>query len=140
MKKVLLGTLLSCFLIAPIMAQTINLFGQVNAVTYLAAAMFDWDDLTHDFGQIDKGVPVTKEFSFTNTGDAPLVISKVKGSCGCTVTAYTEEPIPPGQKGYVKATYNAAKVGAFSKTVTVTANTDEAQVILSIKGEVVSNN
>ncbi len=139
MKKVVLGSLLSCFLIVPIMAQSINLFGNIHTVTYLASAIFDWDKLTHDFGQIDKDVPVTKEFSFTNTGDAPLVISKVKGSCGCTVTAYTEEPIPPGQKGYVKATYNAAKVGAFHKTVTVTANTEDAQVILSIKGEVVGS-
>jgi pectate lyase len=59
----------------------------------------------------------------------------VQGSCGCTATDYSKEPIAPGKKGYVTATYNAANMGAFHKTVTVTANTD-APVVLVIKGEV----
>lgn len=137
MKKVFLGSLMSLLLIVPLMAQTINLFGASEVISNIASAVFSWEDLNHDFGQIKKDVPVSKEFSFTNTGDLPLVISKVKGSCGCTVTAYTEEAIAPGSKGYVKATYNAAKLGTFHKTVTVTANTEEGQVVLSIKGEVV---
>ena len=81
--------------------------------------------------------PVTHEFRFTNSGDAPLVISSVQASCGCTVTDYSKDPIAPGSEGYVKATYNAAKVGVFSKTVTVNANAAESVVQLTIKGEVV---
>jgi hypothetical protein len=80
---------------------------------------------------------VTHEFRFTNSGDGPLVISSVKASCGCTVTDYSKDPIAPGTEGYVKATYNAAKAGVFTKSVTVNANANESVVQLIIKGEVV---
>jgi hypothetical protein len=102
-----------------------------------AAAIFTWNGKVFDFGQIQRGTPVTHEFSFTNTGNDVLVISSVQASCGCTVTDYSKDPIPAGGKGYVKATYNAANPGAFSKTVTIHANTDESTVVLTIKGEVV---
>lgn len=100
-------------------------------------AVFSWANTTHDFGKIKLNNPVTHEFTFTNTGDAPLVILTVKASCGCTVTEYTKIPIEPGAKGFVKATYNAAAVGVFNKTVTINANTDEGVVQLAIKGEVI---
>lgn len=100
-------------------------------------AVFAWTTKEFDFGKIKVGVPVTYEFSFTNTGDIPLVISTVQASCGCTVTSYSKDPIEPNTKGFVKATYNAAHVGQFTKTVTVNANTEESIVQLVIKGEVV---
>jgi hypothetical protein len=100
-----------------------------------AKAAFKWSESEHNFGVIPQGKPVTTTFSFTNTGKVPLIISQVQGSCGCTATDYSKEPIAPGKKGYVTATYNAANMGAFHKTVTVTANTD-APVVLVIKGEV----
>lgn len=103
--------------------------------TYSAAA-FLWSETVYDFGKIPVNVPVSHEFSFTNNGESELLITSVKASCGCTVTDYTKDPIPPGGKGYVKATYNAARAGVFSKTVTVNANTDEGTVHLMIKGEV----
>ncbi|SKC73797.1 DUF1573 domain-containing protein [Ohtaekwangia koreensis] len=102
----------------------------------LRAAAFTWMQTSFDFGKIKVGVPVTHEFKFTNTGDAPLVITSVQASCGCTVAEYTKEPIPAGAQGFVKATYNAAKAGVFTKTVTINANTEESAVLLSIKGEV----
>jgi len=101
------------------------------------AAAFLWKATEHDFGKVQKGTPVTHEFTFTNNGSEPLVITAVKASCGCTVAEYTKESIPPGGKGFVKATYDAAKVGAFSKTVTINANTEEGSVQLIIKGEVI---
>jgi hypothetical protein len=101
-------------------------------------AIFTWTSTTHDFGKILKDAPVSHEFTFTNSGDATLVISSVQAACGCTVTEYTKTPIAPGGTGLVKATYNAAKVGAFTKTVSVMANADDGEVIkLTIKGEVV---
>lgn len=100
-------------------------------------AIFNWTMTEYDFGKIKVGVPVTYEFKFTNTGDIPLVISTVQASCGCTVTSYTRDPIAPGAEGFVKATYNAASVGQFTKTVTVNANTEEGIAKLTIKGEVV---
>lgn len=98
---------------------------------------FEWKAETHDFGRIEKDKPVTHEFRFQNIGSAPLIITKVKGSCGCTVAEYSKEPITPGEWGSVKATFNAAATGHFTKTVTVTANTEGGPVVLRLKGEVV---
>ena len=101
-------------------------------------SIFMWESTTHDFGRIEQNLAKEHVFKFTNNGDVPLIISSVKASCGCTVAEYTKEPIAPGDKGSVSARYNAAKVGAFSKTVTVTANTGEEAVVLTLKGEVVT--
>lgn len=99
-------------------------------------AKFTWNETTHDFGKIVQGKPVATEFKFKNTGDVPLVISNVRGSCGCTVTDYTKEAVAPGKEGMVKATFNSARAGVFSKTVTVTANVEGGTETLTIKGEV----
>ena len=99
-------------------------------------ASFSWDQTTVDLGKVKKNNPVTHEFAFTNAGNAPLVISSVKASCGCTVTRYSKDPIPTGSTGFVSATYNAAALGVFTKTVTVNANTREGSTVLIIKGEV----
>ena len=129
-------------LILVVSSLTASLFAQqlasVNLVSpTMATPAFAWLTTTHDFGKIKVNKPVTHEFRFKNSGDAPLVISSVKASCGCTVAAYSKDPIPPGAEGFVKATYDAAKVGVFNKTVTVNANAEESIVQLSIKGEVV---
>lgn len=105
--------------------------------TKIETAAFLWSMTTHNFGKIKVNSPVTHEFRFTNSGDAPLIISSVQASCGCTVTDYSKDPISPKGEGYVKATYDAAKVGIFNKTVTVSANAGEGVVQLVIKGEVV---
>jgi hypothetical protein len=102
------------------------------------AASFDWTQTTYDFGKIKKSVPVSHQFKFTNNGSEPLVISSVQASCGCTVTEYTKDPVAPGSEGFVKATYNAAHAGTFNKTVTINANTENAVVVLTIKGEVIN--
>lgn len=100
-------------------------------------ASFNWTQTVHDFGTIKKDAPVTYSFSFQNSGDHPLVIVSVKGSCGCTVADYTKGEIPAGQVGQVDATYNAAVIGIFNKTITVNANTGEGPITLRIQGEVV---
>lgn len=100
------------------------------------AAIFNWNQTSFDFGSIAVGAPVSHEFEFTNTGSEPLIITGVQASCGCTVANYTQDAIAPGGKGYVKATYNAAKAGVFSKTVTVQSNASESP-ILTLKGTVV---
>ena len=100
---------------------------------------FAWTELAFDFGKIKANVPVTHEFTFVNKGTSPLVISSVQASCGCTVTEFSKQPIPIGQRGFVKATYNAENVGTFTKTVTVHANTQESTIQLTIKGEVIRN-
>ena len=101
-----------------------------------STAAFNWDEQTFDFGRISRGTPVTHEFEFTNNGSAPLLIMGVKPSCGCTTPEWTKEPIPAGSAGFIKATYNAATPGVFSKTITVTSNVSGNPVVLTIKGEV----
>ena len=95
-----------------------------------------WKATTHDFGKIKKDKPVTVTFEFTNKGTSDIVLTQVKGSCGCTTTDYTQNPVRPGQVGKVTATYNAASVGAFNKTVTVMTEGGEA-IVLALTGAVV---
>ena len=112
----------------------------IEAGNPTSMANFKWEKTTHNFGKIEQKKPVSVEFAFTNTGSIPLVISNVKGSCGCTVTNYTKEPIAPGKTGNVKATFNAAATGAFNKSVRVTANVEGGTETLFIKGEVLKQN
>ncbi|UXP33076.1 DUF1573 domain-containing protein [Reichenbachiella agarivorans] len=97
---------------------------------------FSWNKTTHDFGKIALNNPVTTEFEFQNQGEDPIVIVSAKGSCGCTVASFTKGEILPGDYGKISATYNAAKIGTFNKSVTVTTNMGDP-VTLQIKGEVI---
>jgi Protein of unknown function (DUF1573) len=133
----------SLILLAFVAFSTIGYSQQVTAEAAKEApksdvAVFAWDSQSHDFGKIKQGTPVTHEFKFTNKGKVPLVITNVQASCGCTTPDWSKAPIPPGQEGFIKATFNAAAAGAFNKTVTVTANVDPGFMQLSIKGEVSS--
>lgn len=112
-------------------------FKNPETKSFVKFAKFQWEATEYDFGQIEQNIPVTHEFTFTNNGEVPLIISNVKGSCGCTVTDYSKEPIPPGKTGIVKATYNAKSMGQFYKSITVTANVEGGPERLYIKGEVV---
>lgn len=91
---------------------------------------------SYNFGDIEKGKPATHEFAFKNTSKETILITNVKASCGCTTPNWTKTPIKPGESGVVTATYNAAHVGPFTKTVTVTTNDTDQNKILSIKGKV----
>lgn len=101
-----------------------------------ASAKFVWEKTTHDFGRLELNQPASAVFTFINEGEVPLIISQVKVGCGCTVASYTQEAIAPGATGRVEATYNAAKAGAFHKTVTVYANTGSEPIQLSLVGTV----
>lgn len=91
----------------------------------------------HDYGDIYVGGDGTYEFVFTNTGNEPLILSKPRSSCGCTVPSWPKEPILPGEENKIKVTYNTHKAGAFNKTVTVYSNAvNKAAVVLRIKGTV----
>ena len=102
----------------------------------LAAIEFEFD--TIDYGTISKGENGEKIFTFKNNGDAPLLISKVKTSCGCTVPKYSLVPITPGESGEIIVKYDTNRLGKFSKTITVISNTESGQKILKIKGNVVA--
>ena len=91
----------------------------------------------HDFGKIVEGTQAAYSFEFTNTGKAPVVISNVQPSCGCTTPVWPKEPILPGQEGKILVTYNTAgRPGTFNKSITITSNADEPSKIITIRGTV----
>ena len=109
-----------------------------------AVAMFAQDPVItfekteHDFGKIhEEDGRVSTVFEFKNEGMAPLVLSNVRASCGCTTPTWTKEPVEPGQTGSITVTYNPnGRPGRFQKTVTITSNASEATKKVYIKGEV----
>ena len=93
--------------------------------------------MEYDFGVIDQNSTNPTTFSFTNTGDSPLIISDAKGSCGCTVPDYPRQPINPGETGEIKVVYKpGTQANQQQKTVTITANTEPATTVLRIKANV----
>ena len=103
-------------------------------------AKIDFKEDTIDYGEIAQGSNGLRVFEFTNTGNAPLVISNVSSSCGCTVPKWTSEPVQPGQKGTIEVKYDTKRVGPIRKTVTVSSNAETPTVALKIKGKVLGGN
>ena len=121
--------LLTFFSFATIQAQ--------NVETAKTVASIDFETETVDYGTIEKGADGMRTFTFTNTGNAPLILSNVKASCGCTVPTFSKEAILPGEEGEIKVKYDTKRVGNFSKTITVTSNANSAKKTIKIKGKVV---
>lgn len=102
-----------------------------------AQGVLKFNKEVHDFGKVSEGPLATYSFEVTNTGTAPVVISNAAASCGCTTPEWSKTPIMPGGKGTIKVGYNTSgRPGAFTKTITVTSNAENATVVLTIKGEV----
>jgi hypothetical protein len=90
-----------------------------------------------NFGKILQGEVVSYTFHFTNNGNAPLIITSVDKSCGCTAGDFPRQPIAPGEGGDIKITYDSkGHFGFQSKTVTVNSNAMPSQTTLRIKAEV----
>lgn len=101
-----------------------------------ATAKIEFKSETIDYGEIEKGSDGVRVFEFTNTGSAPLVISNVKSSCGCTIPKKPEDPILPGKTGQIQVKYDTKRVGPIRKAITVTSNADTPTKVLKIKGTV----
>ena len=110
----------------------------VNAQGKVAKIEFKTD--TIDYGTIEKGSNGVRVFEFTNTGDAPLIISQVTSSCGCTIPKKPDAPIMPGKTGEIEVKYDTNRVNPIRKTVTVISNAETPTVALKIKGDVVDSN
>lgn len=102
-------------------------------------AVLNFEVKEHDFGKVNEEVgKITYEFEFVNKGNAPLVISRVQASCGCTTPVWTKEPIEPGKRGSITVTYSTTgRPGAFAKSITVYSNAIDEQMMLLIKGDVI---
>lgn len=93
---------------------------------------------TIDYGSIEKNTDGNRSFVFTNTGKKPIVITSVKGSCGCTVATKPNKPIMPNETAKIGVKYDTKRLGAFSKTITVSSNASETKKVLRIKGNVLN--
>jgi hypothetical protein len=109
----------------------------INAQDKVAKIKFKTD--TVDYGTIEKGADGLRIFEFTNTGDAPLIVTKVTSSCGCTVPKWSQDPILPGKTGEIQVKYDTNRVNPIRKTITVISNADTPTVALKIKGEVIDS-
>ena len=101
--------------------------------------IFEFEEEVIDYGDIALNSDGNRVFKFTNVGKSPLIISQVKGSCGCTVPTKPEEPIMPGDVGEIKVKYATNRIGPFSKTVTITSNASEQTKVIRIKGRVLKD-
>ncbi|MCD7932628.1 MAG: DUF1573 domain-containing protein [Tannerellaceae bacterium] len=119
------------FIMLSVLLATANVYAQDGAV-------IEADKTTHDFGIIkESDGDATHSFVIKNTGTAPLVITRVIASCGCTTPEWTKEPIAPGQTGEIKVTYDPkGRPGTFAKTINVYSNGKKGSYVLTIKGEV----
>ena len=99
-------------------------------------AKIEFKSETIDYGEIAKGSDGVRVFEFVNMGEAPLVISDVKSSCGCTIPKKPDAPILPGETGEIQVKYDTNRVGPIRKAITVTSNADTPTKVLKIKGTV----
>ncbi len=111
---------------------------QANKATQYkgTGAEIQFDKLTVDFGTLKVGDVKTVTITFTNIGKKPLILDDVISSCDCTTVDWSKQPIMPGKKGTIKATYTAKHTGLISKRLTVLSNANTDRVILQLKGEV----
>ena len=109
----------------------------VETGTDLTGAVLTLETDAYDFGSVKEGEKVEHEFTFTNSGNEPLIISRVQASCGCTTPEYSKNPIAPGEKGNVKVVFNSAgQMGKQHKIITVTSNASKPNTLLHLRGEV----
>jgi hypothetical protein len=117
----------------------LTVYGMMMGILIFSQPKMTLGTTEHDFGKFKEESGVQKfDFVLINTGNAPLVITQVTASCGCTTPGWTKEPIPPKGSGLVSAAYDpAGRPGVFSKTLSVSSNSLPNPVTLTIEGEVI---
>lgn len=91
---------------------------------------------TYDYGEIEEGSDGIYTIEFKNIGDTPIVVNRVRSSCGCTVPSWPKEPVEPGTEGEIKVQYNTRLTGSFMKSVYVYSSAENSPVKLTVKGKV----
>lgn len=119
------------------------LFIWICAVLMTSGVLFAQEDKpvmkinkTFDYGRIDKGSTGLGRISFYNEGSAPLVISGITSTCGCTVPTWPKEPILPGDSSVIEVKYDTRRVGDINKQITVKSNASEPEIHIRIRGQV----
>ncbi|MBS0011362.1 MAG: DUF1573 domain-containing protein [Bacteroidales bacterium] len=98
-----------------------------------------FEKIEHDFGTITEGENVGTIFRFTNTGDAPLIISSAATSCGCTVPKFSNKPVAPGESGTLEVVFDSShREGKQTKTISVRSNAEPQVIVLRITADIVT--
>jgi len=109
-----------------------------SATTPKADDLVQFKEKVYDFGKIKQGVPVTHDFAFTNVSAKPVVIESATASCGCTTPQWPQAPVAKGTADKIKAGFNAAALGTFTKQITIKVAGATQPTVLTIKGEVLN--
>ena len=125
------------FLFASAIILSTTMFAQ-QASQKKAEDVIKFKELAFDFGKIKQGTPVTHDFLFVNTSDAPVIIESATPSCGCTTPIKPEGAIAKGKENKITAGFNAAAAGPFNKSITVKVAGIDLPVQLKITGEVIA--
>lgn len=114
-----------------------SLAGNIAPSDTTGTAVLTFAAPEHSFGTVMEGEKVGCIFTFTNTGDADLVISSASASCGCTVPKFDKKPVPPGRSGTIEVIFDTSgREGVQTKTVVVQSNAENNLVILRIIADV----
>lgn len=104
---------------------------------FATAQTISFDKTTHDYGTIKSGTDGQRLFTVKNTGNKPLIITKVQASCGCTTPVWSQDPIMPGKTAQIRVGYDTKIVGPFTKIIEVYSNDeDNSRAVINIKGTV----
>lgn len=124
---------------AVVVMSTFTAFSQ-QAQQVSSGPQISIDKDVHDYGTIKKGANGTSEFTIKNTGNAPLIVSRAKGSCGCTVPEWPKEPIMPGASAVMSVRYDTNREGPINKSVTISSNATNGETkVVRIKGTVIKS-
>ena len=119
------------FIFAAILVATSMAFAQKKAVISVEESAFDFGVIKEANGK------VSHTFTVENTGDMPLVITRVVASCGCTTPQWPKQPIPPQENAEIKVTFDpTGRPGEFVKTISVYSNGKTGSYVLAIRGKV----
>lgn len=113
--------------------------GNAEEADTSTAATMTFEEIEHLFGEVKEGTIVKHDFPFVNTGKVPLLITKARSTCGCTVPSYPDEPIAPGESGIISVAFDTKnKYGRQRKPVTIVANTYPAFTTIYVDGTVLN--
>lgn len=117
----------------------VSSFSVAQDTVELKLGLFEFETETIDYGEINKNEDGNRTFVFVNKGNSPIIISKVKSSCGCTVPSFSKAPVLPGEKGEITVKYATNRIGSFAKTLTIISNSSEPQKKLKIMGKILDS-
>lgn len=114
-----------------------SVVSSTNTTASQQQGLVEFEEPVFDFGKVKEGVVVEHVFKFKNAGTAPVILSQVSASCGCTTPDFTKEPVLPGKIGEIKVSFNSlGQVGTQQKIVTVSSNAENRVTTVQIKGVV----